>query len=308
MGNTYSYSKLDTYQQCPFKFYLKYIEGNYDFSNSIATECGTAIHAAEETIAKSIIAKQPIDYISIKNDILKVLFTLQNKYPKDFSEPDKNNKTYSDKIYSYLESGIYKLEQFMLEHPTYEIVGVEQAFLVKYKEQEFKGFIDRVFHDTATNKYIIQDIKTYAVEVEKDKLATPLQFVIYTLAVKELYNCINEQISCQYYLPFCELTQDAGTTGYMNRGIAKLDKLFTAINDKDYEPNNKNALCNWCGFSCSNPDAKEPYKYLCPYHCKWDRETRNKADLFKFEAQWEGLEKNKEITESYIQKVKTSVN
>ena len=99
--------------------------------------------------------------------------------------------------------------------------------------------IDKVFYDSLTNKYIIQDIKTYAVEVEKEKLATPLQFVIYMLAVEKLYNCAEAQISCQYYLPFCDCTQDAGTNGFINRGILKIDNIFQKIKTADFTPNPK---------------------------------------------------------------------
>ena len=43
-----SYSKLGVYEQCPFKFKLRYIDKHYVSSDSIATEFGTAAHQAEE--------------------------------------------------------------------------------------------------------------------------------------------------------------------------------------------------------------------------------------------------------------------
>lgn len=308
MANTekYSYSKLDTYVQCPFKYKLKYLDGHYLFSNSIATEFGTLIHETEETIAKNIVNSEPIDYIKLKNNILLNVCELQKKYPKDFYEKDKSNRSYEDKMYDYLLGGIYKLEAFMQNNPNLEIVGIEQKFNVEYQEKMFNGFIDRVFYDKVENKYLIQDIKTYAIPVEKDKLATPLQFVIYTLAAQQLYNCSPEQISCEYYLPLCDLTQSAGTKGYMTRGMTKLEKIFTGIAQQDFEPS-PCPLCNWCEFSATNPDATDEGKYLCPYFCKWHRDTRNKSDLGRVEFHWEGLEKHPLILESYHNKLQEEV-
>ena len=307
-SNNYSYSKIDTYVQCPFKYKLKYIDGNYCYHDTVNTEVGTLIHSCEESIAKAIQSNTKIDYADLKNKIIFKLFELKHKYPKDFCELDKSKRPFIDKLYYYLETGIYKLELFMQLHPTYKIVGIEQPFELTYKSGEvFKGFIDRVFYDSLTNKYIIQDIKTYAVEVEKEKLATPLQFVIYMLAVEKLYNCAEAQISCQYYLPFCDCTQDAGTNGFINRGILKIDNIFQKIKTADFTPN-PNPLCNWCEYCKTNPDAQGKEKYLCPYFSHWDRNTRNKADINNVENSWQGLEKHQLVLENYLNKInKTEV-
>lgn len=305
-SNTYSYSKIDTYQQCPFKFKLTYVDGHYSFSNSISTELGTAIHKCEEQIALAIQQKNNIDYITLKNELIIKMAELQQKYLNDFHIKDKSNRTVAEKIYYYLETGIYKLEQYMKEHPTYEIVGIEKYFKFTYKTgQTLNGYIDRIFHDTATDSYLVQDIKTYAVEVEHDKLVTPLQFVIYTLAVKELYNCDIEKISCQYYLPFCDLTQDAGTLGYVVRGTTKMEKIFEQININNFKAN-PSPLCNWCPFCKLNPDLvnnKDDTKFLCPYFSHWERTTRDRHDITKVENDWMGLENHEKIMEGYLKQL-----
>jgi len=207
---------------------------------------------------------------------------------------------YKDKVYSYLDQGIYRLEKFMNAHPTYKIVGIEQSFLFDYNTDKvklckFKGFIDRVFYDTATDKYIIQDIKTYAEPISDDKLATPLQFVFYTLAAKDIWNADPEQISCQYDLPFLDLVQDAGTKGYMTRGISKIEKIFGSIYSNDFKPS-PSPLCHWCEFCPSNPNQPEKTKNLCPYYCHWTREK----PTFRKENEWQGLENHALVLEHYL--------
>lgn len=298
MAEKFSFSKIDCYDQCHFQYKLKYVDKNFPKGSNLAMELGTAIHKCEEDIATAIKNNQPIDYVSIKNNLIMESARLKYLYEKDYNTPDKVNRLAGDKIYEYLETGIYKLEEFCKLHPTYQIVGIEEPFTVNFEGKIFSGKIDRVFYDTATNRYIIQDIKTYPVEVEKEKLATPLQFVIYTMASKELYKCSEEQISCQYYLPFCNTAQDAGTKGYMGRGASKLEKLFAGICACEYEPS-PSPLCNWCPFCDTNPDATPDLRHLCPYYSIWDRDTRNKADISKVKYEWRGMENHNLIMEDY---------
>lgn len=297
MSENFSYSKLETYEQCSFKYKLKYVDGHYVYSSSIATEFGTAIHETEEAIAHYIMDGQDIDYIKLKNDLLIKCLELQHKYPEDFISKDKSDRTYQDKLYYYLENGIYRLESLMKANPTYKILGAEVPFEFQYKKYgTFKGFIDRVILDTATNTCIVQDIKTWAVPAEHDKLVTPLQFVVYSLAIRQLYSEVNS-VHCQYDLPLCELIQDAGTKGYIERGQAKLDKIFTAINAKEWTPK-PTPLCHWCEFCQTNPNAPEEARYLCPYYSCWTRENKT----FAKENEWQGLEQHQKILEAFYKK------
>ena len=292
----FSYSKLSTYKDCPFRFYLNYVLKNFAYSASIATEFGSAIHKCEEDIAHYIQDKKEIDYVKIKNEFIVKNAELQAKYPVDyFADDGKSGRNYQQKAYEYLDSGIYRLEAFMKAHPTYEIVGIEQRFNFKFDESHnFNGAIDRVFHDTETDEYLIQDIKSWAVPAESKDLATPLQFVFYVLAAKDLWGADPEKIKCQYDLPLCNMTQDGGTKGFMIRGVNKINSLFEKINEEDYHPN-PTPLCHWCAFCRTNNDAKEEFKLLCPYCLGWTRENKT----FKKEHEWLGLKKHSEILESY---------
>lgn len=295
MSEKFSYSKLDCYNGCPFRFYLNYELQNFAYSESIATEFGSAIHATEEKIAHMILNNEPIDYIKLKNDFILKIASLEQKYPKTFFEKDKSNQNYREKTYVYLDEGIYRLEKFMKAHPSYEIIGIEQKFnFIFDSEHSFNGAIDRVFRDTKTNRYIIQDIKSYSVPIKHDDLTTPLQMVVYTMAAKELWGCSYDQVSCQYDLPLCNLIQDGGTAGYMARGIKKINSLFEKIKNKDFEPS-PSPLCNWCSYCRTNEDAQDKFKYLCPYHMRWTRDIKD----FSKENDWSNLEDYPIILEAF---------
>ena len=82
----YSYSRVGLYTQCGFKYKLKYIDKNYDYSGNIATSFGSAMHSAEEAIANSIIAKEPINYVAIKNKFIIELARIRSKFPNEFGK------------------------------------------------------------------------------------------------------------------------------------------------------------------------------------------------------------------------------
>jgi len=309
MSEKFSYSKLDTYKGCPFKFWLNYVQKNYAYSDSVATKFGTAIHETEEIIANLIKNGEEINYVQIKNNLIKKFTNIEHLFKDSYLTADnKSGRTYRQKAYEYLEQDIYNLEKFMKDHPTYKIIGTEQKFNFKFDDDHsFNGSIDRVFYDTATDRYIIQDIKSWAVPKDEDDLKTPLQMVVYTLAAKELWGCTEDQITCEYYLPLVNhgLIQQGGTKGYMTRGVKKINELFESIKNNDFKPK-LSALCNYCAYCHTNPEADEKYKYLCPYYSLWNRETRDKFDRNKSEYTWEGLEKHEQIMEAFRKKYNVS--
>ena len=300
MGKTeqYSYSKLALYEGCGFKYKLKYLDKiQFKWTDTIATEFGTCIHSIEEDIAKAIKTGEPIDYISFKNRLIFKRYELEHKYALTFNELDKSSRTYLQKTYEYLESGIYRLENYLKEHPTYEVVGTEQYFSVVFEDVKFSGYIDRVLRDTATGKIIIHDIKSWAVPKEQKDLTTPLQFVIYVLAAKELYGVEPDQVECAYDLPCCNMIQPAGTKGFMIRGLKKIRELIAAIRSGEFKPK-PSPLCHWCEYCPTNPYQPEEAKgkIYCPYHSLW---TKQKSSFAVAET-LQGLENHNIVIENYI--------
>lgn len=269
----YSYSKLDTYNQCGYRYKLKYVDKNYVNMNTVATSVGTLVHGVNEFIANNLKDGQTINYVQLANSLLQARYELSDSFGDSFDkELDKSNRTYSQKLLYYIQKDLKCLENYVVLN-NYKVVGAEVEFKYKYSDDcTFHGFIDLVLQDTITGKYLIYDVKTYATPIENAKLATPLQFVIYKLAAVDLYNTTLDNIECAYDLPFCECKQPAGTTNFITRGRAKLDKLLDGIKNEDFKPK-PSPLCHWCEFCPTNKDAPEKTKHLCPFYSLWTREN-----------------------------------
>lgn len=285
----YSYSKISTYKQCAFKFKLKYLDKNYLFSANIATDFGSLVHSIEEDIATAIQMEQPINYIALKNKFIIESRKLALKYPTEFFATDKSGRTYQEKMYLYLESAIYRLEQFMKLHPELKIIGIEQKFEYDYDGvHSFNGSIDRAFQNMNTGDILIQDIKTWAVPAQSAELKAPLQFAVYMMAAEKLWGVPIEKIKCEYDLPLCDITQPALSDDIVAEGRPVLDKLFKGIHDENFKPT-ITALCHWCEYNpLTNPgilDAKP--EAVCPYFSTWQKSGDNVRDTL---CKWDGIE------------------
>ena len=297
MSEKFSYSKIDTYAQCGFKYKLRYEDKHYVSTDSIATELGTVIHETEEAIANAIKAGETINYIALKNKIIISMIELEHKYPEAWNSLDKSNRTYKEKLFEYLRNGIYRLERFLLANGHLEIVDTEKEFefILPSTDILFHGFIDRILYDKRNSKYIVQDIKTYAVPVEKKNLATPLQFVIYAHAMKELYGVEATDVRCSYDLPFCDLIQEAGNKTFIQDGTDKLLQLLDGISEKEFIPK-PTPLCHWCEYCPTNPNQPEEAKNLCPYHSMWTKENKTQTVA----SHWAGMENHEYVLFEYI--------
>lgn len=305
----FSYSKLNTYGQCGWKYHLTYDEGHFIPFDSIATELGSLIHACEESIARTLQAGQKPDYDKLREMLregtpkLAGIDTLQKKYADDYFAVDGNGSSYYTRVLDYMDSGIYRLENYLTEHPTFTIYGMEQFFSVEYHGQILSGYIDRIFYDQATETYIVEDIKTKNKLFRDEDLVTPLQFVVYVYALAENLGLGYEHFRCAYDLPFMNKKQDAGTPGFMQRGIKKLDSLFAGIESRNYEPG-PSPLCHFCPFCPTNPEQPEAGKLLCPYYSLWTRTNKTHAVAHK----WQGIEKHEAIMADEIAKQSAKSN
>lgn len=304
MGDSFSFSKIELYDNCKFKYKLKYIDKNYFPSESIATAYGSLIHKIEELIAIYIMDNKPINYAELTNKFIngtddadkhiKGIKEISEKFKDDYYLPDKSGKTYDEKSNYYLTEGIYRLENLMRANPNYQIIGVELPFEFENEIGNFNGVIDRLIFDSHTNTIIIQDIKTYSEPMKSEKLSAPLQMVIYTMAAKLSCKLTDQNIICQYDLPLLNIIQTVTNKNYMITGTKKLLKLFKEINDNDFTPK-PSPLCHWCEFCLTNKNAPDRGKHLCPYFSLWTREnpTTDVANI------WLGLDLHQLVLNNY---------
>jgi putative RecB family exonuclease len=303
MSDAFSYSRIDTYKKCPFKYKLLYIEKHQVEADTVSTELGSLIHYIEEQIAIDIKNGKKVNYdfykeqmLNINTDKIKGVNIIKDKYHKDWKVTDKNGFSHEDKTNAYLETGMYGLENYLKNNPNLSLYAMELPFQLTIHDKAFKGYIDRIYYDKSNGSYIVEDIKTYTKGMANKELKQSLQMYVYAAALKVLLGP-DTAVRCQYNLPLINRVQESKVDKEYIR--THLDSILKNIGEGHFYPK-PTPLCHWCVFSPTNPNQPEAAKNLCPYFCKWTK--TNKTD--EVENRWQGEEMHPVILESFLTKNK----
>lgn len=277
-----SYSRIDLFRQCPYRYKLQYIDKNYTDTTSLSLQLGTLSHfifemkyTPNQTMTLEEIWEGFLN--GFEEEGIKGFNYLCDEYGFEIYEVDEKTNT-------SVEDRVKVMKDKFFNEPIdeeWEAIGLEQEFLITFNNKaQIKGFIDRVDRNKVTGELRVLDYKTNKRLYDKKDLSTSLQFYIYALACKELYG--QYPVECIYDMLFLNTKQYALTKGWEQRGFKALNKVLDSIIwykelGEEHMPPKSCPLCYWCPYSKTNPNSKEPYNELCPYYLKWTPDNRTFA-------------------------------
>ena len=288
----FSYSKLDTYKQCPYRYKMKYVDGKTTDDTTLALELGSLCHYVLEQKGRMLYDNGQGDYEKLHyilqhgttetdektKECLLGINELKKKYYETWYTPDNaSDMTYEDKMSIF--NDVLKNEMSEGEWlPTY----FEYPFIFVYNNRIIiKGFIDRI-DINSRGEYRTVDYKTSKKVYDSSKLSTSMQFGIYALAILSDFGTL--PVESIYRFILIDAVQHALTKGWEGRLARALDKLIDAIEademSKTFVPK-PTPLCYWCNYCSQNPQAKE-YKRECQYYSLWT--PMNKT--YEVNAKW----------------------
>lgn len=286
-----SFSQIDTFLSCPYKWEMKYWEGYRVDEKAEALALGSAIHEAlEEYFLQTLNGKE---FTTAEAHCLLEEKMVENDIPFASEE----NKLLAEEQHKEMMRGLVEhdseLAKFMFGK---EILACEKEFIYEiplltpfvYDEKEYKniyivGSIDFIVKDENGGIYAI-DYKSGKKVFEPKKLKTNLQLPIYSLVILEQYNRL--PVGLRYYFTRLDTFQDVMpialneyecTHEYYKNGKLKQaqrtvnDILCELLNifDRQYSQREGGAkptiLCNWCEYglyasnSCPYTDKKKLY-------------------------------------------------
>jgi hypothetical protein len=197
---TWSFSKLNTYRNCPYSWYDIYINKADRLQNAFS-QYGILVH--------ELLEKYALGKIDDKNEYFSTWelgLMLDELYDEYVTEKFPYNK-YKDLSISYREQANSFFENIEenevvagIESEKYEILGVEHSFTFPIKDDksdrvwDCRGFIDLVLRDKEDGKIIIVDHKSKSIKTnkkgepnKKDIEDAYRQMSMYAIPIKELY-------------------------------------------------------------------------------------------------------------------------
>ncbi len=228
----FSYSRIDTYNQCPAKYFYSYILKEPRQFNAPAV-LGNIVHAVLENI--------------LDNDKVLDLSELKDEYDKNIPIWDPNNLIPSDLI----SVGSVIIDEFYDQHSDKEfhIYEKEMAFDFIIGVYRIIGFIDRV--DVIGDRVNITDYKTGKWEVSAKEVPNNLQLGIYALAMHNIFP--EKEIYAElYYLRSGRKKGHLFSKDDIENVKTKLIRsINNIIEDKNFLPTSNVRACSYCDHAAS---------------------------------------------------------
>ena len=136
----WSFSRINSFNVCPYEWYLQYIEG-LQGENNFYAEFGTYCHKILEKYEKGELG----------------IFDLADYFVDHFDEEIKSNVSNPEK---YIELGKSYFENIDLDLGNYEVLGIEKKCDFELEGRKFTGFIDLLLKDKETGEIVLIDHKS----------------------------------------------------------------------------------------------------------------------------------------------------
>lgn len=168
----WSFSKINSYLNCPYGFYLNYIIKNKNRVNNAFAEYGTIIHNIEERYVKGELFNWDLN-----DEFIKLFSKMKHRFPYNKYVNLKEAYFNQGKEYFNNYEGI----------GSNQLLEVENRHLFNVGEYRCQGYIDRVVKNNQ-GEIIIEDIKTSKPYKGKDLRDKIKQLYLYSTPIYNRYN------------------------------------------------------------------------------------------------------------------------
>ncbi|MFW5846795.1 MAG: RecB family exonuclease [Nanoarchaeota archaeon] len=247
----YSHSKLSTFEQCPYKFKLRYLDRiKPPIEATIEAHLGSVVHDSLEWL-----------YHNVKNNRIPSIEELIDYYGKKWQEK------FSDKIHikqdnmtekDFFNKGVkFLIDYYVKNKPfddgTLELEKQVQLYLGEDNKHKIRGFIDRLVYNAKTGEYEVHDYKTANSMPLQEKFDNDRQLALYSIAIKEIYGKNKKVCLIWHYLAHNKKICSYRTDEQLEDLKKEILRLISEIESAKSFPTKTSKLCEWC-----------EYKSMCP--------------------------------------------
>lgn len=250
---TWSFSRLNSFYNCPYEWKLRYIDCNKS-ENGFFGEYGSLIHKILEKYEKGELS----------------LFELNDYYEEHFSESvphDAPPNKYVDIKQSYYEKGLDYFNNIDLDLDKYEVLGVEKEVRFQIAGKDFVGYIDLLLKEKEKGKIIILDHKSASIKILKNGKVSKSdqehvrefirQLCLYAIPIIEEYGHVDE-LWWNLFKDKNWLKMPFNKEDYDEAIQWAEDTLKLIETEKEWLPNNSSSY--YCNYLCGQRNNACEYK------------------------------------------------
>lgn len=234
----WSFSRIDSYNQCPYRFFLKYIK-DHNEEPRFYSSYGSFIHNILERFYKNEIGKEEMLNIFLSGFRENVT----GEYPEE------------SVVTNYIRAGCDYLKGFSAL--PYECLGVEKEIHYRVCDFDFIGYIDYIGKDNEDRIYIVdhksknlkqRNPKRQAGNAKLDE--TLRQLYLYSIAVEQEYGKLPSFLCFNCFRTGVFIKEEFDIQKYEEAKRWAVDCIDKIANTEDFMPNQNYFYCRYlCGLN-----------------------------------------------------------
>jgi len=253
---TYSNSRLTTYENCPYKYKLKYIDRIKppEEEEGIEAFLGSRVHETLEKLYRELL-------LTKLNSLDESLDFYNSQWEKNWHE----NVLVTKKGFTadhYRNAGKEAISNYYKRYSPFnqsKTLSTELRVTFKIDNYNIQGFLDRLSHN-GDGFYEIHDYKTSGSLPAQETLDNDRQLGIYQIGVKEKFRDAEEINLIWHYLIFDkEFTSKRSDAQLKDLKKEVLSLIKTLEKDTKFTPI-ESKLCDWCEYPEYCPAKKHEVK------------------------------------------------
>ena len=257
---TFSHSKLQTFEQCSYKYKLKYIyKIKPEIEKSIESHLGTATHDALEWLYNQVLQKNIPSLDEVVEQYIK-------KWNEDYSKNIlivKKEFTHTD----YFNKGIKFIIDYYIKNKPFDdntLENEKQIWVELQKDFPHKiiGYIDRLVYNSEKQEYEIHDYKTANFLPGQDKFDKDRQLALYSIGIRQLFGPKNVNL-IWHYLAHNKKIVSTRTPEQLDQLKIDIINTINKIEANKTWKTNRTRLCDWCEYKemCKEHGNKLPLEF-----------------------------------------------
>jgi putative RecB family exonuclease len=242
----YSHSRLSTFEQCPHKFKLRYIDKvETDVEESVEAFMGVRVHETLEKLYSDLRYQK-------KNSLEDLLGFLNDEWEKNWNDSiiivkkEYGPESYQKMARKFVTDYYNRYDPF----DQTKTIAIEERILINLDDSgdyKLQGYIDRLAEEK-DGYYEIHDYKTNSRLPLPEYIDNDRQLALYSIGVKNRYPDAKDVRLIWHFLAFDKEIDSTRTDEELVELKQNTVRLIDTIESEEEFPTNPSRLCDWCEF------------------------------------------------------------